>query len=139
MRYVRALWPWVVLLVLATGLLGWGIDPSWRPQAVNGAALLGMLLLAAPAIRINEQGRRIAKAIDLQRGIVDTREALKNSALSEQDREEHQASLKQREQWLADASKELAGEKGAWIMTVNGMFYCGYVFLLASAITRLVR
>lgn len=139
MRYVRKLWPWAILLVLVTGLLGWGINPTYRPQAVNGATLLGMLLLAAPAIRINEQGRRIAKAIDLQKGIADTREALHKAELTDKDREEHQGSLEQREQWLADALKELAGEKGTWVITVHAMLYLGYVLLLASAVTRVVR
>ena len=141
MRAADSLWPWILGLVAVTLGLLWvtgllGADE--KPRLLNFATLIGMVLLAVPAIRINEQGRLIASAQGLQKGIEAARAALKDAALAEDKRAVHQRSLDQREALMAETLSELAGGKGAWTRPVHVALYGGYVLLLGAAIARLL-
>ena len=138
MRLVAALWPWGLALVLLAGGLAYGLPPERQSTALNIASLIGMLMLAVPAIRVNEQGRLIASVQGLQQGIEAGRAALKDATLSAEKRAQHQKSLDDRESRLAATLKDLASGKGAWTRPVHVALYGGYVLLLASAIARAV-
>lgn len=138
MRLLVALWPWGLALVLLAGGLAFALPPEYQSTALNVASLLGMLLLAVPAIRINEQGRLIASVQGLQQGIEAGRKALEEASLSADKRAQHRKSLEDRESRLAATLKELSGGKGAWTRPVHVALYGGYVLLLASAIARVV-
>lgn len=138
MRLLASLWPWGLALVLLAGGLAFALPLEYQSTALNVASLLGMLLLALPAIRINEQGRLIASVQGLQQGIEAGRKALKEASLSDDKRAQHQKSLEDRETRLAATLKDLASGKGAWTRPVHVALYGGYVLLLASAIARVV-
>lgn len=138
MRLLVSLWPWVMALVLFAGGLAYGLPPEHQAAALNLASLIGMLLLAIPAIRINEQGRLIASVQGLQQGIEAGRKALTEASLTADKRAQHQKSLEDRENRLAAVLKELASGKGAWTGPVHAALYGGYVLLLASAVARVV-
>ncbi|MFQ5468449.1 MAG: hypothetical protein ACE5DS_09990 [Kiloniellaceae bacterium] len=136
MRLAVAPTPWILLLVLATAGFAWGIDAPTRPAALNLASLFGMLLLAIPAIRVNEQGRLIATVQSLQKGIEALRVALQEKTLSEERRAIHEASLAERTELLAGELSNLSSGKGAWTRPVHYTLYGGYVLLLATALAR---
>ena len=141
MRAADSLWPWLLGLVAVTLGLLWGtglLEAADKPRLLNLATLIGMVLLAFPAVRINEQGRLIASVQGLQKGIEAARAALKDATLAEEKRAAHQKSLDQREALMADTLSELASGKGAWTRPVHVALYGGYVLLLGAAIARVL-
>ena len=110
-RIVSAFWLWFVALVAVVVALRGIVAVPLRPAAIDVAALIGVALLAVPTIRINEQGRLIARVQSLQKGIEASRKALARAEVSDDRRDVHQKSLDQREGSLAAALTELAGRQ----------------------------
>ena len=64
-RIVPAFWLWLVALVAVVVALRGIVATPLRPAAIDVASLIGVALLAVPTIRINEQGRVIARVQSL--------------------------------------------------------------------------
>ncbi|MGI9333984.1 MAG: hypothetical protein ACR2RL_12615 [Gammaproteobacteria bacterium] len=137
-RAAAAFGPWLAALFGVVAVMRWGVSPALRPSAVNVATLIGMVLLAVPAVRLNEQGRLIARIQSLQKGIEASMQALAARDLAKDKRTLHEASLASRRGHLETTLNELASGKGAWTRPVHYTLYCGYIFLLGSAITRVL-
>lgn len=104
----------------------------------NILSLLGILLLAVPALRINDQGRLIARI----KPLIDTLDAEKKNlgALdqSNADSQSQKSDLEERKKNLEEIKQKLAGEKGSWTWQVHLCLYAGYGAILCSAIIRLL-
>ena len=105
----------------------------------NIVSLLGILLLAAPAIRVNEQGRLIESVRKLQSGITAARAKLEaQSTLDDEQRKVLRKDLNKRDERLEAILNELTTGRGAWTPWVHYTLYSGYVLMLSAATVRVV-
>lgn len=127
----------VLALVALAALLGLNhrfVCPEYQQRAIDIAVLLGILLLALPAIRINEQARKIARVQSAKVKLDEDREAF--STLAEEARPAMEASIKAYEVTLQQMIGRLVEEKGSWNPGVHLLLYGGYVLMLAAALVR---
>lgn len=136
MRILGAIWRWALLLLVLVALFFLAIPEAWRPRILNVTTLAGTLLLAVPAIRLNEQGRLIDSVRTLQAGIVAIGRSLAEGRLGDDDRRSQQADLDRRRADLESNLNELTAGKGAWTPWVHRTLYAGYVLILAAALAR---
>lgn len=130
----------LLALALVVGAAAvWGAcDP--RPQAA--LALGGLLLVAAPAVRLNIQGRwihlfeRQIAGIDAEEAALRRREPADETGRA---RLKHAlgALATRREDAKAAHARE-AGVKGAWRPWVELCLYAGYACVLAAAVLRVL-
>lgn len=137
-RAISAFWPWLATLVATVLSIRLAVEPAWQPRTIDIVATIGMGLLAVPAIRINEQGRLIARIQSLQKGIDTLKEALKDVELPPEKRKDHEKSLAARRDKLNDTLDKLSGDKGAWTTPTHLALYGGYVLLFGAALARVL-
>lgn len=135
-RWLRSYWPWLLLLVVVIGAL-FVVPDAKRSLVLNTATLVGVLLLAVPAIRINEQGKAIERVRSLQVGISAIQTTLADRSLKPEVRERQTATLSERRELLQTALDELTIGKGAWTPLVHRTLYGGYVLVLGASVARL--
>ncbi len=127
-----------LVLAAAIASLSLLLEPAWRERLANAAALLGILCLALPTVRLNEQGRKIWRVQSLLASIESQESALADNSLSGQERAKLQASLDSRRQRLREVERTLVGDRGAWTPTVHFLLYSGYALFFTSALVRLL-
>lgn len=139
MRLFASLWGWVAIGAALTALFWLATPPRLQTPILNLASLAGILLLAVPTIRVNEQGRLIERVRSLQAGIKVAEDALgDDEALTREDRARHTGDLHDRKTRLGSTLDDLLTGKGAWTPAVNGTLYGGYVLLLGSSLSRVL-
>lgn len=136
MRILGAIRFWALLLLVLVALFFLATPEAWRPRVLNIATLAGTLLLAVPAIRLNEQGRLIDNVRTLQAGVVAIGKSLEQGKLSDDVRRRQQADLDKRRSDLESNLNDLTAGKGAWTSWVHHLLYTGYVLILAAALAR---
>jgi len=143
-RAARPLLPWLLTTATLVTLFGLLfefdlVEPGHQPFVLNLVSLAGIVLLAVPAIRVNEQGRLIERVRTLQTGIEADEEFLRRQdRLSPAVRKRQEKTLKERQSALADTLKELISGKGAWTPVVHRTLYLGYVLLLGASVARVL-
>jgi hypothetical protein len=138
-RRIARYWRWVLLLAVLVATLLLVVPPTQRPQALHLLSLIGILLLALPAIRVNEQGRLIERVRALQAGIRTIEATLQSGIdLAEDVRRRQTATLQERRSDLERNLDDLLRSKGAWTPRVHAALHLGYVAVLAAAIARVL-
>lgn len=139
MRWLRSLAPWALLAATLVGLYLGATPPAHRRTILDAASLLGILLLALPAIRVNEQGRLIDQVRRLQIGIREIERHLSaRTGLDADVRRRQEETLRQRKASLETILDELTTGKGAWTPWVHRALYGGYVLLFGAAVARVL-
>ncbi len=139
MRRIARYWRWVLLLAALVATLQFVVPVTHRPQALHLLSLIGILLLALPAIRVNEQGRLIERVRALQAGIRTIETTLQSGTdLAEDVRLRQTATLQERRRDLDRNLDDLLLRKGAWTPRVHAALHLGYVAVLAAAIARVL-
>jgi hypothetical protein len=138
-RRIARYWRWVLLLAVLVATLLLVVPPTQRPQALHLLSLIGILLLALPAIRVNEQGQLIERVRALQAGIRTIEATLQSGTdLVEDVRRRQTATLQERRSDLERNLDDLLRSKGAWTPRVHAALHLGYVAVLAAAIARVL-
>jgi hypothetical protein len=138
-RRVERYWRWVLVLAALVATLLLVVPVTQRPQALHLLSLIGILLLALPAIRVNEQGRLIERVRALQAGIRTIEATLRSSTdLAEDVRRRQTATLEERRRDLEANLDDLLRSKGAWTPRVHAALHLGYAAVLAAAIARVL-
>ena len=130
----------IVAAMIALGLsvaVGFGLEKEKQSLAANIAAFLAMILLAYPALRINEQGRRIARIVDLEASIQQHESDFAQSNRSPETKVEEEKMLRESRINLATLKKDLSAQKGTWTLRVEICLVGGYLSLSSSALIRL--
>ena len=136
MKKLPAATPWVAIPVLII-VFAYTLPIEKISTFMGWLFLAGTVLLAVPTIRINEQGRRIARISPLIAGIEELENNLKNIDRNSKAFKKHQADLLDRRDRLTVIEKNLISSKGAWTSPVHGCLYGGYGLILAAAVIRI--
>ncbi len=135
-RALTSISNYIALAALLT-LAALALEPKCRGQAANITAALGMLCLALPTVRVNEQGRMIWRVKYLLAANEAAERALKAERLTRQERADLEASHKSSLERLRETERVLVSGKGAWTPAVHRLLYAGYALFFASAMIRL--
>lgn len=136
---LKPLLPWVAATAVVALVLAFAFEPPRQTTALNVASLLGILALAIPAVRINEQGRIIDRVRALQAGIDSKENALQSDrTLSAERRAAREDAIQRDRERLAPLLRELTEGKGAWTPLVHRTLYSGYVLILGAAVARVI-
>lgn len=119
-RLLKILVALLACAILLGGSMPLLIPTSARSHAANLLAMVGILLLSVPAIRLNEQARQIYRV-----------QTLANAAREDIDVDHDRINR------LVAIEQELVSQKGGWSPFVQGLLYAGYALLFASAVARL--
>ncbi len=137
-RALRSIGKYIALAALLTAAASL-FPPERRELIANLAAAFGMLCLALPTVRMNEQGRIIWRVKSLLAANEATERKLDTlQALYDQERADLEASLKADGERLREAERELVAGKGAWTRAVHRLLYAGYALFFASIMIRLL-
>lgn len=138
-RILKSIFPWFLAVVLLSVVLIAIVPPEKQYFAINIVGLLGVISLAVPTIRVNEQGKRIERIRTIQVGIETLERQLGNdNQISDQNRASLTDDLLQRKNNLEESLQELSAGKGAWSPAVHYFLYCGYVLVLGAFMVRVV-
>ncbi len=131
--WLRVLW---LLVPAAVWAMGAKVPPDKLNAYMAVILLASTLLLAFPAIRINEQGRQIARIKPLLAGIETQEDRLGQLDPTSPDYEPLRRDLEDRRARLKAIETELAGAKGQWTTAVHVCLYAGYGLILGVALVR---
>ena len=136
MRQLRPALPW--LAVPGAAFAFTFLLPDTKVSVyVSVLFLLGTVFLAVPTIRINEQGRQLARIKPLIAFIQDQKVQLATLNPDSDEFLEMRTDIAEREERLREIEAELAGEKGQWTSAVHKCLYGGYGLVLGAMIVRL--
>jgi hypothetical protein len=138
-RIAKSIWPWALLACVLSLVLWKGVPSEHQITALNIISLLGIISLAIPTIRVNEQGKLIESVRSTQVKITSIQNSLEdNNDISDQQREVLKKDLENRKATMQYHIDTLATEKGAWTRPVHNFLYLGYVLLLGASIVRVL-
>lgn len=136
-RTSKSLGLWLLLMIVITVAVMAAFEPTDRANVVNIIGFFGIVCLAVPTIRVNEQGRIIQSVKNTQTGIDTIKAQMEtDGTMSDKTRDTLETDLKSRKDRLEKGLKELTDSKGAWNTTVHGFLYFGYVLVLSAASVR---
>ena len=115
-----------------------GIFATTHKMAIaNIVSFLGLLALSYPTLRINEQGRKIARVNRLQTQITNQVKSLESGDVADERQQQEEKSLNDSNKRLTDAKSELEAAKGSWTVVVEVCLIGGYLMLFGGSIIRI--
>lgn len=126
-------WSAVPIIVIA---IAWALPQEYLNNYISWAFLVGTGLLAIPTIRVNEQGRQIARIRPLIVYIEKNKERLSSLDKQSQEYKDGSEDLSKRQDRLAEIEHELSSAKGQWTHFVHSCFYGGYGLILGTMVNR---
>lgn len=129
--------PWLAVPIIVIAI-AWALPQEYLSNYVNWAFLVGTVVLAFPTIRVNEQGRQIARIRPLVVYIKIKKERLASLEKQSNEYKVGIEDLSERQARLTKIEQELSSTKGQWTCFVHSCFYGGYGLILGTTINRVV-
>lgn len=129
--------PWLAVPIVVIAI-AWALPQQYLSNYVSWAFLVGTVLLAFPTIRVNEQGRQIARIRPLVVYIENEKERLASLEKQSKEYKDGIEDLSERQARLTKIEQELSSTKGRWTRFVHSCLYGGYGLILGTMINRVV-